>query len=283
MTGLAATVIIPTTGDRGPLLRHSVASVLGQTVADLELFIVGDGVTPETRDVIEDLAAADPRVHFVDRPKHSRRGEPYRHQLLTEQASGHVVAYLCDRDLWLPTHLEELARCLDTADFAHTLRFRIDDQDQYRFSHLVDLGGPDRERFLEPARLVPLSFAGHTLEAYRRLPHGWRVTPEGTLTDRYMWNQFLEQPWVRAAHAAVPTVLYFKRGDHPGLSTAGRLELLERWAPRLTVAGGPEAVQREVLLALWRAWREGEIRERHLRSRWWRAAPRSLRRRLAGR
>lgn len=288
MTGRAATVVLPTTGDRGPVLRHSVASVLAQTVSDLELFIIGDGVTPETREVIGELVAQDRRVRFIDRPKHERRGEPYRHEVLSEQASGSVVAYICDRDLWLPNHLEELARCLETADFAHTLRFWIDDEDRFRFTHRTDLTGPDRDRSVReppvnPPALVALSFAGHTLESYRRLPHGWRVTPTGTQTDRYMWNQFLDEAWVRVAHTATPTVLAFKRGNHPGLPTPERLAVLERWTPRLADEAGLDALQREVHLALWQSYRDAEIRARMPRGRTWRSVPRGLRRRLGGR
>lgn len=282
MSGPRATVLLPTTGDRGPLLRHSVASVLAQTVADLELFIVGDGVDDGTRAVIEELVAADDRVRFVDDPKHERRGEPRRHELLTGQASGAIVGYLCDRDLWLPTHLAELERVLADADFAHTLRFRTDD-DGFRFVHTADVAGADRRRSTAAPTLVPLSFAGHTLDAYRRLPHGWRTTPTGTATDRYMWEQFLEQPWVRVAASPMPTVLYFRRGDHPGLSSAERLELLEAWSPRIASAEAADGVQREVLAALWQAWRDGEVREQQRRAQPWRAGPRALRRRLAGR
>ncbi len=277
----AATVILPTTGDRGPLLRRSVASVLRQTVTDLELFVVGDGVSPETRAVVEELVAADPRVRFVDEPKHQRRGEPYRHRILTEEASGTIVAYLCDRDLWLPTHLEELARCLDDADFGHTLRFRVEDGDVFSFTHTADLSGPDRVRRDQLPRLLPLSFAGHTLDAYRRLPHGWRATPPDQQTDRFMWDQFLDQPWVRTAASPMPTALSFKRGDHPGLSTPERLVLLERWWPRIADADGAAAVQRDVLLALWRAWRAAELSAP--KPGRWRSAPRWLRRQLAGR
>lgn len=293
MTRPSATVILPTTGDRGPVLRHSVASVLAQTIGDLELFVIGDGVSSETRDVIAELVAEDPRVRFIDRSKHERRGEPYRHEVLSEQASGSVVAYVCDRDLWLPTHLEELQRCLADADFAHTLRFWVDDEDRYRFTHRTDLTGSDRDPAVRDpsppgpsARvlgLVPLSFAGHTLDAYRRLPHGWRVTPEDTATDRYMWSQFLDQPWVRVGHSAMPTVLSFKRGDHPGLSTAERLEVLERWAPRIADQDHVDDLQREVLLALWQAWRIGEVTARAPRPPARRSVLRSLRRRLGGR
>ena len=253
MTGRAATVILPTTGDRGPLLRHSVASVLAQTVTDLELFIVGDGMSPATREVAEDLAAADDRVHVIDRPKHPRRGEPYRHQVLTEEAVGRVIAYLCDRDLWLPTHLAELTGLLDDgADIAHTLRFDVDRRRRLPVpTHQRPRRPADRSAHATFPSLLPLSFVGHTLDAYRRLPHGWRTTPEHTATDRYMWAQFLDQPWVTVASSPMPTVLYFKRGDHPGWSPEERLALLEAWTPQISSADAAADVQRQVLGALW--------------------------------
>ncbi len=41
---------------------------------------------------------------------------------------------------------------------------------------------------------IGLTGVAHTMEAYRRLPHGWRTTPEGMPTDHWMWLQFLELP-----------------------------------------------------------------------------------------
>lgn len=257
-TSVSATVIVPTTGDRGPLLRHSVGSVLRQSVTDLEVFVIGDGITDDTRDHLADLSARDPRVRLFDFPKHESRGEPNRHRVLTEHGRGRIVAYLCDRDLWLPNHLHELGRALDDAEFAHTLRFRVADGDRIDFSHIADLRTPNGRG---PARagsgLVPLSFAGHTLDAYRRLPWGWRTTPPGRSTDRHMWEQFLAEPWVRVAAGPIPTVLSFKRGSHPGWSTPRRLEILEAWTARIETADGLESVTDQVLDALWTDWAAG--------------------------
>ena len=41
---MQATVILPTIAGRGALLPLSAGSVLAQSVADIELFIMGDGV-----------------------------------------------------------------------------------------------------------------------------------------------------------------------------------------------------------------------------------------------
>jgi hypothetical protein len=44
-----------------------------------------------------------------------------------------------------------------------------------------------------------------------------------------MWEQFLTFSECRAYCGMEPTVLWFKRGDHPGLSSAERKELLDKW------------------------------------------------------
>jgi hypothetical protein len=234
-------------------------------VSDLEVLIVGDGMDETTRTAAMALCAQDPRVRLFEFPKDARRGERNRHELLSTEARGRIVAYLCDRDLWLPDHLEELDRVLRESDFGHTLRYRVGRNDDYWFLYGMDLRDP---KMRDPAaleaekRLVPLSMAGHTLSAYRRLPYGWRTTPADVPTDAYMWRQFLEQPWVRVGVSPMPTVLTFKRGDHPGLSTEGRREILVRWSARLAEPGAAATVQREVLDALWHEWRRLDSADR---------------------
>jgi glycosyltransferase involved in cell wall biosynthesis len=67
---LAATILIPT-HDHGDTLRLTVASALAQTVSDIELLIIGDGVPEQTKPKIHAIAAGDPRVRFIDHPKHA--------------------------------------------------------------------------------------------------------------------------------------------------------------------------------------------------------------------
>ena len=240
---MIASVLVPTTGDRSTLLAHSVGSVLAQTVDAVEVLVVGDGASPATE---EWARTVDPRVRFFGFPKDASRGEPNRHRVLTESARGELVLYLCDRDLWLPDHVAEVQRLLAGADFGHTLRFVVDEDDRPRASHSLDLRRPeDRARAAWSTNVLPLSMAAHTLAAYRRLPFGWRTTPPDVPTDRYMWVQFLDQPDVRVATSAWPTVLSFKR---PGSWTvAQRLEVLARWAPRLDDPALPVELARALL------------------------------------
>jgi len=73
----------------------------------------------------------------------------------------------------------------------------------------------------------------HTLDAYRRLPYGWRTSPVGPPTDLHMWQQWLGQPWCRLASAHVPTGMHFPSHERRGQSTAERVQELEKHVPVL--------------------------------------------------
>jgi hypothetical protein len=233
---LSATVLIPT-HDHGRLLSYAVASAVAQSVRDLEIFIIGDGVPPSNKALIAGLVASDSRLRFFDHPKHERRGEPYRHAAL-QQARGRIVCYLCNRDLWLPNHVEQMLTLLESADFAHTLSLYVWPGDQL---HVVpsDLALPAYRRsmfFL--GNRVPLSSAAHTLEMYKRLPYGWRTTPSHQFTDLYMFQQFLRLPECRAASGKEPTAVTFPSRPRRGWTVEQRVDELERWVRRLADAQG---------------------------------------------
>lgn len=243
---LKATIIVPTTGDRGPLLPYSVGSILGQSLEELEVFIIGDGVSSATRAQIQELQASDARIRFFDHPKHPRRGEVYRHQALQE-AKGEIVAYLCDRDLLLPNHLEELYQHLQSYPMAAVNFYRVARDQSIGFGKSIPFFGPSE---LQPAKRVQggefvLSSVGHRLDFYRQLPYGWRTTPAQYFTDRYMWQQMLSHPKGKLFSSTTPTFLYFKRGHFPGWPLEKRLPELRDWSQRLAEAPATTMLQQE--------------------------------------
>lgn len=214
------------------MLLHSVGSALAQTVTDLEVFIVGDGVPEITRPVVAELTRQDARVRFFDNPKGPRHGEIHRHAALSE-ARGEVVCYLSDDDLWLPDHVETMCGLLADADFTHALPLKVE-PDGTLGRWTVDLSLPYfQELLLSGENRIPLSCGAHTLDMYRRLPFGWRMTPAETFTDLYMWQQFLAQPESRARSGTRPTVLVFPSPKRQDWSLEERLAELEYWGGKI--------------------------------------------------
>jgi glycosyltransferase involved in cell wall biosynthesis len=252
-TPLTATIIVPTSIDRGPTLRLAVDSALRQTVRDLEVFIITDGAAPETVAVAKELAQSDPRVRLFEHPKHPRRGEPYRDEALKE-ASGRIICYLCDRDLFLPDHVEQLAKLLENAEFACTPGVAIRRNGKARGMCAIDPGSHRDRRDLTQRRLIAisLSFFAHTLAAYHQLPERWTETPRGHVTDGWFIQKFLRQPAMRCVTGTRPTVLYFPRGSHPGWSTAQRCEELLTWHDRMAIPGEAEAIREELYAGIYR-------------------------------
>lgn len=169
------TILIPT-WSAANTIEATVASALRQTVADIEVLIVGDGVTPDSRESIQRCVAMDDRVRFLDLPKGENRGERNRHVGVLE-ASSPVIAYLGDDDLLLPRHVENLLSLLDEVDFCQSLNGFINAHDQLVLWP-TDLGDPRwlHWHLAEPPRnRVSITGTAHTVEAYRRLERGWDV------------------------------------------------------------------------------------------------------------
>jgi hypothetical protein len=247
-----AAIVVPT-HDHPATLDLSVRSALEQTVADVEVVVVGDGVGDDTRDVVAALAGEDARVRFLDLPKGPHHGEIHRDRAIAATSAG-IVCYLCDDDLLLPEHIESMAELLEDADLAHGQNGYVDASGAWH-PYLADLSSADcRAWLLRPDRnAVSLTGTAHTAAAYRRLPHGWRTTPPGRWPDHYMWQQFLAESWVRAVTATRATAVQFpSHVDHRGSwEPAARRAELERWQAMLSTPEGlarfEEGVRRTVL------------------------------------
>jgi glycosyltransferase involved in cell wall biosynthesis len=226
---VAATVLVPT-HDHGPTLRSSLATALAQTIEDIEVLVVGDGVPEVTREIVGDLLRADERVRFFDHPKGPRHGELYRHEALA-QARGEIVCYLADDDLWFPEHIETMQAALVGSDFVGAHAVHVTPAREL-LTWPSDLSQPwFRERMLAgEANFVPLSCAAHTLDVYRRLPEGWAPAPLSSATDVFMWRKFLRLPGLRARSTPLPTVVHLPSTLRRGWTPEARAAELLEWA-----------------------------------------------------
>lgn len=240
-----ATVIIPT-HDHCEMLWRSVGSVLNQTVENIEIFIIGDGVPDLTHDVVADIQKQDKRVRFFNNPKGHRNGEIYRHAAMAK-VRGEIICYLSDDDLYFPNHIETMYELLQEANFANALPIKVN-PDGTLGGWTIDLSlHADREFILFKENRIPLSCGAHTLKMYLQLPYGWRITPKGTPTDYYMWQQFLAHPNCHATSSKTPTVLAFPSPQRRSLSMEQRCEELDRWRLKLADPTGRAEIDREAL------------------------------------
>ncbi len=97
-------VIIPAFNAQATL-RRAAASVLSQSVRDLQLIIVDDGSTDSTADVARDLAREDPRVMLVHQ---SNAGLAAARNTGISAARAEFVAFLDADDWFLPGGLEAM-------------------------------------------------------------------------------------------------------------------------------------------------------------------------------
>src|SRR5215470_14794342 len=104
--GAPLVTVIVRTKDRPALLREAIASLAAQTTSDVETVVVNDGGAPP------DLAALPGgiRARVVDTPAPHGRSKALNTGVA--EARGRFVAFLDDDDLYLPEHLETLARFL---------------------------------------------------------------------------------------------------------------------------------------------------------------------------
>ena len=259
-----ATILIPTF--RHPrLLPYAVRSALAQEGASIEVFVVGDGVQEDTRAALDPFLG-DSRVHFFDNPKGRRHGERHRHEAL-EHASGRVVCYLSDDDLLLSDHAAQMHRLLADADFAHSAPFLVNPDGSLSFA-AIDLSEPRFWPFLVNGRWnkIVLTGAAHTLDAYRRLPHGWRPAPADIWTDLYMWRQFLELPGLRARTGDRITALHLAEQHRRGMSAEERELELESWWARMQEPGFRDELQRMATQELRRIAVRHELRIQELKA-----------------
>lgn len=98
------TVVIATY-NRADTLKYAIESVLWQTYANFELWIVGDHCTDHTEEVVGQYLH-DSRVNWYNMPVNSGyQSKPNNEGI--RRGRGEYVAYLNHDDIWLPNHLED--------------------------------------------------------------------------------------------------------------------------------------------------------------------------------
>lgn len=112
LTAPRVTVVVATY-NRSNVLRWALRSLQRQSVTDWEAWIIGDGCTDDTGDVVASLS--DRRLQFFDLPRNvGDQSGPNNEGIRRAQAR--FVAFLNHDDLWFPDHLESCLEPLEAND-----------------------------------------------------------------------------------------------------------------------------------------------------------------------
>lgn len=204
------TCLIPSYNN-GSMIGASIESILAQTHADLELFIVCDGAPPITHQIADNYAGLDPRVRVFKFPKGERHGEASRHEAL-QNATGDAICYLSDDDYWFPDHLQVMTGLLQKADFAHTRHTYF--KPSFEFAAMpqqITDPAVRQQMCAEKFNIFGPSVVGHLTSAYRSLPESWAPAPVGVPTDLHMWRKWIRAPNVRFVSSSTVTTLHIPR------------------------------------------------------------------------
>jgi glycosyltransferase involved in cell wall biosynthesis len=96
-------VVIPAY-NREATVKHSIASVLSQSIEDLEVIVVDDGSNDNTSGLVRKIAQLDPRVRLITHA--SNQGAQAARNSGMRAALGDWIAFLDSDDTWLPHSLE---------------------------------------------------------------------------------------------------------------------------------------------------------------------------------
>ena len=104
-------VVIPTC-NRAGLLKRAVNSVVGQTYARLEIIVVDDASTDNTREIVRGFK--DDRIRYL-RHDENRGGSAARNTGV-DAATGQYIAFLDDDDEWVPQMMQKQLDALQGFD-----------------------------------------------------------------------------------------------------------------------------------------------------------------------
>lgn len=139
----SVSVVIPSF-NRADVVGRAIRSALNQSLPPLEIIVVDDGSTDDTRRVVQAGVAGDARVRLM-RLERNRGGAGARNAGI-EAARGQLVAFLDSDDEWGASHLERRVRRLRESGAGLVFgSFRVDNGREQVDMHCAPLAGDPLE------------------------------------------------------------------------------------------------------------------------------------------
>jgi glycosyltransferase involved in cell wall biosynthesis len=105
-------IIIPTF-NRGNLIAETLNSVLEQAYANLEVLVVDDGSSDNTKEIVEGFRKTNSRVYYFERPTHLPKGANACRNYGLTKSKGKYVKWLDSDDLLLKDCLEKQVQAIE--------------------------------------------------------------------------------------------------------------------------------------------------------------------------
>ena len=233
-TGTPLVSVFMPTFNGEAFVAETLDSVLGQTYEHLELIVVDDASVDATAEIVQNRAAADPRVRLVR--KTSREGPCRARNDALQLARGPLLCWMDQDDLWMASKLEEQVRLMSERADVGLLYTYFDafDSDTGRL-----LDWPDGRRDLEGDVLADLfaigCFIGSITTMFRRAALG---TPPRVRERDFSFGDDYDL-WLTIALdwqvARIPKVLaaYRRHSDNESTRTATETNVSLRLAELL--------------------------------------------------
>lgn len=226
-----ASVLVPT-HDRFATLPSAIASIQQQTVRDIEIVIVGDGVTERVRTIARQLAAADPRITFNDCVKTPGRGGHNRDSAVNDARSDRIF-YCDDDDLLLPDHVAALGPVLDKVECADSQAASVSVSGWVQLAIVNHQRGFVRDALASHrARAIFDTHFAHRKATYQRLGPLW-TADQRKIASRFL-SEFARKPTVTWRTLPKATALSFHGAARRHLSAPMRTAELATWSKNLS-------------------------------------------------
>jgi glycosyltransferase involved in cell wall biosynthesis len=237
-------ILLPT-HNRADVLPFAIRSVLGQTLPDFELLIVGDGCTDDTAEVVKSFS--DSRIRWFDLPKAPNFGYANRNLALRE-ARGELVAFMAHDDLWMPDHLELLLPLFERSEveLAYSRPLWVIPNGLLAPGTFNLEYGPTMKAFLSGANSIPAACVVHRRDCFAK--YGYWNDELTSCGDRDLWARIIAGGNIKNfAYLAEPTCLHFRANwrteatDQPQLRVWKQLHSLKDFIPaelKIAVANG---------------------------------------------
>ena len=103
---VVVSVIVPVY-NAGAFLRRTLDCICGQTLRDIEIILVDDGSTDDSRSILQEYAARDPRITLLQQ-EHEYAGAARNKGMAI--ARGKYLSFLDADDIFEPTMLEKMVK-----------------------------------------------------------------------------------------------------------------------------------------------------------------------------